>query len=89
MRAICRADETLLFATALRSLHGGTFERKAPLRARRELSKPWKLSAYALLQVCNDLADDVVQLVGGLGFRYPRLFRQTPGEFGFLHPISC
>jgi hypothetical protein len=30
----------------------------------------------------------VVQLVGGLGLRNARLFRQTPGEFGLLHPIS-
>jgi hypothetical protein len=31
----------------------------------------------------------VVQLVGGPGFGNARLFRQTPGKFGLLHPISC
>ncbi len=88
MRATCRADDTLPFTTARGSLDGGAFEGKAPLRSRRKLSKPGKLGAFALLEVRDDLADDVVQLVGGLGFRYARLFRQTPGEFGLLHPIS-
>ena len=88
MRATCRADDMLPFTTARGSLDGGTFEREAPLGARLELSKPWKLGACAFFEVRDDLADDVVQLVGGLGLRNARLFRQTPSEFGLLYSIS-
>src|SRR5438552_19107633 len=53
-------------------------QRAAPLTAGRskakrqlelELSEPPELGAFAFFQVGDDLADDVVQLVGGLGFR--------------------
>ena len=68
MRATCRADDTLPFTTARGSLDGRTFKGKASLRTRFELSEPGKLGALAFFKVRDDLADDVVQLVGGLGF---------------------
>jgi hypothetical protein len=74
---------------SLRLMRGFRLEPAGSLGAGRELAQSGKVRRLAFPQLRQDLVDDAVQLVRGLGAGDPRLAGETLGDFGFPHPVSC
>jgi len=85
MRATRMADVLLPFTTTPRCFSPFLIRFELEFRPRRELSQARELGASALLQIGDDLADQVVQLVGSLGLRDPGLLRQPRCQLQLLH----
>src|SRR5690242_17029934 len=86
MRATCCVEDQLPFTTAWGTLTAFTVECELPFRSRLEFSQPRELSTLAFLEIRNDLADDVVQLIGCLSLGNPCLLCQSLCQVRLLHP---
>lgn len=69
------ADDVLPFSTTPRCFFPFWIGFELEFGSRREYPEAWKLRATALLEVGNDLADQVVQLIGGFGLGDAGLLR--------------
>src|SRR6266852_5534434 len=86
MRATCCAEDQLPFTTTRSAFTALAVECKRPFSSRLESSEPRQLGSLALLQIGNNLADHVVQLIGCFSSGNPRLPRQTLCQVSLLHP---
>ena len=86
IRATCSAEDHLPSSTTRRSF---AFELEIPLRAGLKLTQSGELSSLPLLEIGNDLADDMIQLIGRFRGGNTGLFGQTIGQIELFHPDSC
>src|SRR5580658_3615873 len=85
MRATRTAEVVLPFTTTPRCFSPFLSRFELEFRPGGKPSQARELGARALFQIGDDLADQVVQLVGGFGLRDPGLLCQPRCQLGLLH----
>jgi len=85
MRATCTADDVLPFTTTARCFPTFLSRFELEFRPWCERSQAREFGAGALFQISDDLAYEMVQLIGSFSLRDPGLLRQPRCQPRLLH----